>query len=95
MKFVTVRDFRSQSRQVWKQLEKQEEMIITSNGKPVALLTSLSDETLENTLKTVRKAKAMAAISSMQIKSMEKGTNKLTLGQINEEISEVRKARKP
>jgi prevent-host-death family protein len=95
MKFVTVRDFRSRPRQVWKQLEKQEEMIITSNGKPVALLTSLSDETLENTLKTVRKAKALAAISSMQIKSMEKGTNKLTLGQINEEISEVRKARKP
>ena len=94
MKFVTVRDFRSKPRNVWKQLEKESEMVITSNGKPVALLSSLSDETLEETLKTVRKAKALAAVGAMQIKSVERGTDTMTLAEINNEIQAARRARK-
>jgi prevent-host-death family protein len=93
MKFVSVRDFRSKSAQVWKQLQKENEMVITSNGKPVALLTALSDENLEETLKSVRKAKAMAAVASMQLKSAQKGNDKLKSDEINKEIAAVRKRR--
>ncbi len=93
MKFVSVRDFRSKSAQVWKQLKKEDEMVITSNGKPVALLTSLSDENLEETLKTVRKVKAMAAVTAMQLRSAERGNDKLKINEINKEIAAVRKGR--
>ena len=89
MKFVSVRDFRSKSAQVWKQLKKEDEMVITSNGKPVALLTSLSDENLEETLKTVRKVKAMAAVTAMQLRSAERGNDKLKINEINKEIAAV------
>lgn len=93
MKFLSVRDFRSKSAQVWKQLRKEGEMVITSNGKPVALLTALSDENLEETLKTIRKVKAMAAVTSMQFKSVQRGTSKLKINEINKEIAAVRKMR--
>ncbi len=93
MKFVTVRDFRSKSAQVWKQLRKEDEMVITSNGKPVALLTALSDENLEQTLKSIRKVKATAAVTSMQLRSVQKGTNTLKINEINSEIAAVRKGR--
>ncbi len=93
MRFVSVRDFRSKSAQVWKQLRKEDEMVITSNGKPVALLTALSDENLEETLKTIRKVKAMAAVTSMQLQSVQRGTNKLKINEINKEIAAVRKRR--
>ncbi len=93
MKFLSVRDFRSKSAQVWKQLRKEDEMVITSNGKPVALLTALSDENLEETLKTIRKARAMAAVTSMQLQSAQRGTNKLKINEINKEIAAVRKMR--
>ena len=91
MKFVTVRDFRSKSAQVWKRLKSEDEMVITSNGRPMALLTPVSDDNLEQTLKTIRKAKAMAAVNSMQLKSLQSGNNKMALSDINREIAHQRK----
>ena len=91
MKFVSVRDFRSKSAQVWKNLKNDDEMVITSNGRPMALLTSLTDDNLEQTLKTIRKAKVMAAVSSMQLKSLQSGNSKMSLTEINREIALQRK----
>jgi prevent-host-death family protein len=93
MKFVTVRDFRSKSAKVWKQLAQEDGMVITSNGKPVALLTSVSDEKLESTLKNLRKAKAMTAAASIQVKSMQRGTGTMSLAEINNEIARARRDR--
>jgi prevent-host-death family protein len=93
MRFVSVRDFRSKSANVWKRLKQEDEMVITSNGKPVALLTSLSDENLNETIKTIRKAKAMAAVGAMQLKAAQGGLQKMTLNEINEEINKIRRDR--
>ena len=50
MKFITVRDLRTSPAQVWKDLPEEQEMVITNNGKPIALLTPISDRNLEETL---------------------------------------------
>jgi prevent-host-death family protein len=93
MKFVTVRDFRSKSAQVWKRLKSEDEMVITSNGRPLALLTPVSDDNLEQTLNTIRRAKAIAAVNSMQLKSLQSGNNKMTFSEINREIAQQRKGK--
>jgi antitoxin (DNA-binding transcriptional repressor) of toxin-antitoxin stability system len=46
MRFVTVRDFRLRHGSVWRNLEKQEDVVITSKGKPIAILTGTSNGTL-------------------------------------------------
>jgi prevent-host-death family protein len=94
MKFVTARDFRSRPSQVWRSLQRQTQMIVTVNGKPVALLTSLSENNLEETLRTIRRARAISAVLSVQEKSVRDGNNALTLEDINREISAVRLNRK-
>ncbi len=43
MKFVTVRDLRGKTAALWKQLEQEKELVVTSNGKPIAVL-SATDE---------------------------------------------------
>jgi len=93
MKFITVRDFRSRSAQVWKTLKEVNEMVITSNGKPVALLSSVVDENLETTLNTIRKVRAMGAVTAMQLQSIQAGRDKMTLAEINKEIADTRKGR--
>jgi antitoxin (DNA-binding transcriptional repressor) of toxin-antitoxin stability system len=93
MRFITVRDFRSRPAKVWRDLRNADEMILTSNGKPIALLTSVSEDTLEDTLHVVRKAKAMAAVFSIQTDSVTKGKDKLSLEEINKEIQAVRRGR--
>ena len=94
MKFVTVRDFRTSSASIWKTLPSEREMVITNNGKPIALLTPLSDRNLEETLSAIRRAKAVNAVKMIQQDSMSNGNNEITLEEINKEIKIVRKERK-
>jgi len=94
MKFITVRDFRTTSANIWKTLPKEQEMVITNNGKPIALLTPLSDRNLEETLSTIRRAKAISAVKVIQQESLKKGTDKMTLEEINNEIKMSRQKRK-
>jgi antitoxin (DNA-binding transcriptional repressor) of toxin-antitoxin stability system len=91
MKFVSVRDFRTSSASIWKKLHGEREMIVTNNGKPIALLTPLSDETLEDTVSAVRRAKAINAVKKMQEISVGLGNDKMTLEEINAIVSDVRK----
>jgi len=94
MKFVTVRDFRTSSANIWKTLPKEREMVITNNGKPIALLTPLSDQNLEETLSAIRRAKAINAVKMIQRESIENGTSEMTLEEIDKEIKKSRKERK-
>ncbi|MEW6110195.1 MAG: hypothetical protein AB1632_13675 [Nitrospirota bacterium] len=94
MKFVTVRDFRLRPGAVWSNLDKNEEIVITSKGKPIALLTGVSDVTFDETLKLLRRAKAELAVSRMRTASLKKGLSKLTTKEIEAEIIAARKSRR-
>jgi antitoxin (DNA-binding transcriptional repressor) of toxin-antitoxin stability system len=94
MKFVSVRDFRTSSANIWKTLPEEREMVITNNGKPIALLTPLSDKTLENTLSAIRQARAINAVKLIQQESLKKGMEKTTMEEIDEEIKRIRKQSK-
>ena len=90
MKFVTVRDFRTSPATIWKKLPVERELIITNNGKPIALLTPLTDETLEDTISAVRRAKAISAVKKMQEVSVSLGNDKMTLDEINSLVKDSR-----
>lgn len=90
MKFITVRDLRSSPAKVWKDLPVEKEMIITNNGKPVALLTPVSDQNMESTLRAVRKAMAVSAIEKLQFDARKNGTNILSDEEVEREIAETR-----
>ena len=90
MKFITVRDFRTSPAQIWKQLPDEQEMVITNNGKPIALLTPLTDENLESTIKVVRRARAINAVEAMQDISKRIGNTKLSDEEVEQEIKETR-----
>lgn len=91
MKFITVRDFRTSSGKIWKQLPEEQAFVVTNNGKPVALLTPVNDTNLEESLSTLRRAKAMAAVEQMQRISIEKGNANMSAEEIEKEIVQTRK----
>ena len=93
MKFISVRDLRTSPAQVWKALPEEKEMVITNNGRPIALLTPISDENLEETIAAMRRARASSAIENMQLHSMKTGRNRMTGEEIEEEIRKSRKDR--
>jgi antitoxin (DNA-binding transcriptional repressor) of toxin-antitoxin stability system len=94
MKFLSVRDLKTKSSQVWKELPGQKEMIVTSNGRPIALLSSINENNLEQILTAFRRARATSAVAMIQYESTQKGTEKISMDEINAEIEEVRSIRK-
>ncbi|MCX6347202.1 MAG: type II toxin-antitoxin system prevent-host-death family antitoxin, partial [Actinobacteria bacterium] len=73
MKFVSVRDFRIRPGDIWKQLKIDKDIIITSNGKPIAILNPIEAENLESSLAVLRRARALLALESIQKESALKG----------------------
>jgi len=94
MKFVTVRDLRTTPAQVWKALQGEQEIVITNNGKPIALLTPLSDADMEDTVTAVRRARAATALKQIRGAAARTGLSQLTIEDIDGEIREYRKSRK-
>jgi|SRR5208283_757145 len=94
MKFLSVRDLRSKSAQIWKELPGEREMIVTSNGRPIAILAAITEENLEESLVAFRQARAVEAVASLQRRSTEQRTDGILMEEINAEIKAVRKKRR-
>ena len=93
MKFVSVRDLRGKSADIWRELPEEREMVITSNGRPVAILAAVNESNLEESLAAFRQARAIDAVASVQRRSVARGADALTSEDINAEIATVREAR--
>ena len=87
MRFVTIRDLRNNSAEIQRQLPEEKEMVLTSNGKPFAILSATSADTLEEELTMIRRAQALAAVNCLQTRSVKLGTDRISLDEINKEIN--------
>lgn len=94
MKFVTVRDLRGRPAKVWKDLRAEQDMVLTSNGKPIALLTAVDEGSFEEELDLVRRARLARTIRTIQKEAREKFPRGVSKAFIEREIAAVRKARK-
>ena len=93
MDFVSVRQLRTESAAVWEALAAAKDLVITSNGKPIAVLSATTGATLEASLAALRQARAQLAVAAMQRRAKETGAEKLTLEDINAEIEAARRQR--
>lgn len=93
MKFVTIRDFRSRSAMIQRELPVEKELVLTSNGKPVAIISSVTEKDMEETLNVIRRARASLAMNILQRGSEKKGKSAISPADINVEIGHVRKKR--
>lgn len=94
MEFITVRELRINTGQVWKALEEEKEMVITSSGKPIALLTNVSGQNLEPLLNAIRLERGKLAIRNIRKTAMEHGLDKMTMEEIDAEIKTSRRERR-
>ena len=94
MRFISVRDLRSKSSEVWRRVQKEKDIVVTSNGRPVAILSGVSEDNLEESLTAIRESRAIQAVESMQLSARRKNLDHLSDEEINKEIQAVRKARR-
>ena len=94
MRFVSVRELRSRSAELWRDLPAEGQMVVTSNGKPVAILAAVDETTVEESAAAIRRARALQAVQSIQLASVASGLDRMTMEEIDEEIQAVRRARR-
>lgn len=94
MQFVSVRELRNRSAAIWKTLAEEQDLVVTSNGKPIALLSATSDELLEESLSAVRRARAQSAVAAMQQASLRAGTDRMSMEEVDAEIQAARRERR-
>jgi antitoxin (DNA-binding transcriptional repressor) of toxin-antitoxin stability system len=94
MRSVSVRELRGKSAQIWRELASEQDMVIRSKGKPIAILSATTEETLEESLKAFQRARATLALMRAQMDSVRKGKDKMSLEEINRVIASVRKSRR-
>jgi prevent-host-death family protein len=93
MKFVTVRDLRGKTSELWKALQQERELVVTNNGKPIAILSATDEESFETCLWTLRRSRASDALAKLQRDAAERGLDKLTPEDIEAEIKAARRGR--
>ena len=90
MKFVSSREIRVNPRPVFEAAREGDEVVITSRGKPVALLVGVDGDDLEETLRLLRRARAQAAVSRMRLASEQSGLTGMAETEIEGEIAAAR-----
>jgi prevent-host-death family protein len=93
VEFVTIRDLRLKPAEVWDKLRRQREIILTSNGRPVAVIAGVREDNVEETVVALRRARAQAAVSRLRRAAAESGVDRLSEAEVESEIAEVRRDR--
>ena len=88
MNFYSVRDLRTESKNVWENLSAGGQVVITKNGKPSALMIDIPEGSFDEIVQAVRQAKAMIAFNNMRRKAATSGF--MSDEEIEAEISAAR-----
>ncbi len=94
MRFVSVRDLRGKSSEIWRELSREREMVVTNNGRPIAILATVNESSMEQSLAAFRQVRAVDAVARLQRQSVERGTDRLSMADVDAEIDAARRDRR-
>jgi antitoxin (DNA-binding transcriptional repressor) of toxin-antitoxin stability system len=93
MKTVTIRDFRTRPKQVRDALKREREAVLTANGRPVAVMIPVDAGSIDQTLETLRRARALEALRAIRQESRRRGLARMSTRDIDAIITKTRQAR--
>ena len=94
MKLIAIQDLK-QPRQLKERLLAEKELLLTSDGRPVAVLVNVdASEDPETMIQSIRDSRSRLALSRIRETARRTGTSRFTPEQIDREIVAARKARK-
>ncbi len=73
MNFYSIRDLRTESKSMWADLARGDEVILTNNGRPSAIMIDIPEGSFDEVVQAVRQAKAMIALNNMRQRAAREG----------------------
>lgn len=93
MKFMSAREFRVNSGQMRRGLERDEEVVLTANGRPFAIISAVCPDVFDQELQAIRSARAKVALERIRESAARAGTVDLPASEVDSVIAEVRRAK--
>ena len=93
MKFVSTRELRNRPGFV-RELVQKEDLVLTADGKPIAILLGIEEDDLEETALIIRQTKAQRAVARMRRQAGQNSRVPTSARAIDTEIQAVRRKRK-
>lgn len=90
--YVTVRELREKSGEIWDRVEAGEEFIVTRNGKPFALLVHTEPQGVEQRLRALRLSRLGELVQAVQSSALQSGAARFSEDDIEAEIKAARRA---
>ena len=72
MDYLAVEDLKKTS-EVWDRLASERELVITRDGRPAALMVRVTPETVEESLREIRRARCSGAVNRMRRRAEKEG----------------------
>ena len=92
--FLSFRELRASIAVLDEMLADDGKIIVTSNGKPKAVMLPVSEANFEETIALINQVKLTKAINNIRLSSLRCGASEMTLDEINAEIAQSRKERR-
>jgi len=93
MKFFPASALRTETKELWQALDRDEDIILTTNGRPRALVIDIPGGDLEMSLKMLSSARAMLALQQIRTAAIANGTADMSMAYIDAEIATARAER--
>ena len=94
MSFVSFRELRTATTKINEMLTDDGKIVVTSNGKPKALMIQVNESDFEETLAALNQVRLTRTISRIRASAQSSGVSEMTLDDINAEIALSRKERR-
>lgn len=91
MKFVSSRDLRISPGTVWKKLDREKDLVITSNGRPVGVLTVANEDSLEDVLTSLRAGRAPRSALALRRAALARDLDKWSKKEVQDIIRKGRR----
>jgi antitoxin (DNA-binding transcriptional repressor) of toxin-antitoxin stability system len=92
VKFVSTRVLRNRPGEV-QSLVREDDVVLTANGKPIAILIGVDEDQLDQTAEAVRQVRARLALSRLRRHAAARGLTRLRPAAIGVEIRAARAGR--
>ena len=92
MRFMSVREFRVNTGRMRSDLDRDEEVVLTANGRPYAIVSAVRPEWFDKELRAIRGARAKVALERLRASAVRAGTADLPMAKIDALVADTRHA---
>jgi len=93
MKFMSVREFRASTGRIRRDLDRDEEVVLTANGQPFAIVSAVRPEVFDKELDAIRRARAKVALERVRESAARAGTADMSMPEVDKVVADVRRGK--